>query len=84
MLDKSGIVARTWCFSGAHDPEMCVVWANKFLTNDETLDEEIEQIQGTISNERLWEKGASGETAVLHSQNIQNLISYLAWLESFK
>lgn len=84
MFVKSEIVARPACFSGANDAEICVAWAENFLSNDDSLDEEIEQIEGTISNERLWEKGSDGETAMMHAKNIQNLMSYLAWLESFK
>ena len=74
--------------------ETVQIWLNNLLesTSKITLEEltaeeiraEIEEVEGTISNERLWEKGSDGETAVLHTQNVQNLVSYLSWLESFK
>ena len=42
---------------------------------------EIEEVKGTISNERLWEKGYNGDEPNPHTENIMSLIEYLEILE---
>lgn len=54
------------------------VWLNKLY------DAEIEQVKGTISNERLWEHGYSGEEPNPHTENIARLVQYLKVLEELK
>lgn len=74
------------------DNEMIQSWIDQFLerTGHKSVEEltemeisaEILDIEGTISNERLWEKGANTtEQRLLHSGNIINLTSYLGYLE---
>lgn len=43
---------------------------------------EIKEIQGTISNEHLWELGYNGEEPNPHTENIEVLKEYLEVLES--
>ena len=48
----------------------------------EEIEVEIEEVQGTISNERLWEKGYDGnEPLNPHTENIMILMEYLEVLE---
>lgn len=43
---------------------------------------ELEQVNGAISNERLWSKGADdAEQAFMHEQNMDTLIEYRQLLE---
>lgn len=74
------------------DNEMIQSWMDQLLerTGHKSVEEltemeisaEILDIEGTISNERLWEKGANTtEQRLLHSGNIINLTSYLGYLE---
>lgn len=42
---------------------------------------EIEEIKGTISNERIWELGYDGEEPNPHTENIEVLTEYLEVLE---
>lgn len=43
---------------------------------------EIKEIQGTISNEHLWELGYNGEEPNPHTENIEVLKEYLEVLKS--
>jgi hypothetical protein len=43
--------------------------------------EEISEVQGTISNERIWEKGYDGEKPNPHTNNLKILYEYLQILE---
>lgn len=75
------------------DEVMINVWFNNLLesvgkssveelTQKEIL-VEITEIEGTISNERLWEKGYDGKEPINpHSQNIITLTEYLERLNS--
>ena len=74
------------------DNEMIQSWIDQLLerTAHKSVEEltemeisaEILDIEGTISNERLWEKGANTtEQRLLHSGNIINLTTYLGYLE---
>lgn len=47
------------------------------------LDQEINEIPGTIKNEHLWELGYDGEDPNPHTQNIENLKEYRKRLEFF-
>ena len=43
----------------------------------EMFDSEIEEVNGTISNNRLWLVGcASTEEAIMYEENIVNLVEY--------
>lgn len=48
---------------------------------EELYKKEIEEIQGTISNEHLWELGYDGEEPNPHTGNIEVLKEYLELLE---
>ena len=62
------------------DNEMINTWWNKMI------DEEIDQIKGTISNERLCEKGypETSEEPNPHTYNLVTLTEYLNILETSK
>ena len=48
---------------------------------EELYKKEIEEIEGTISNERLWELGYDGNEPVNpHTENIEVLTEYLGLL----
>ena len=62
--------------------ETIAIWIDNFRKSDKTVEEEIKEIHGTISNERIWQKGCSDkEQIAMHEQNIVNYQAYLAWLE---
>lgn len=49
---------------------------------EELYKKEIEEIEGTISNERLWELGYDGDESVNpHTENIELLTEYLEALK---
>lgn len=51
----------------------------------EMFDEEIKQTEGSIANERMWEKGAcDDETQNLHTENIHRFEEYLEVLKGIK
>lgn len=51
------------------------------LTQEEIL-AEVEEVRGTISNERIWELGYDGEEPINpHTENIMVLIEYLEVLD---
>ena len=57
---------------------------NKVI-NEEVLDDEIKEIEVTISNERIWVKGSeTSEEEIMHMKNIENLSEYLSWLKNQK
>lgn len=43
---------------------------------EETLEEEIEEVNCAISNEKLWAKGSTGEQASQHEMNAEDLTEY--------
>lgn len=59
------------------DTEMIKIWLDELFTN------EIEEIEGTIRNERLWALGCNEEPNP-HIQNIENYEAYLSILREFK
>lgn len=55
----------------------------KFLNSGRSVQEEIEEVQGAISNERLWLLGSDTRDEILgHTQNIIDDEAYLARLEA--
>ena len=51
------------------------------LTREEIL-AEVEEVRGTISNERIWELGYDGEEPINpHTENIIVLVEYLEVLD---
>lgn len=65
------------------------IWMSDFKNdleiNKTTIDEEIKEVEGTISNERIWLKGSSTEEETnVHNQNIANLCAYLEALKVLK
>jgi len=63
--------------------ETLEIWKENFNKKDISVQEEIEEVKGTISNERLWQKGCSLQEEInMHEQNIINLSAYLDWLEN--
>ena len=55
------------------------------IINKEVLDNEIKEIEETISNERLWVKGSeTSDEEIMHMKNIENLSKYLSWLKNQK
>ena len=54
-----------------------------FRLGGTSAEDEIEEVKGAISNERLWLKGSSNaEEKLGHSQNIVDLSEYLSRLEA--
>lgn len=51
------------------------IWLENLYQN------EIEEIKGAISNERIWERGYYGEEPNPHTENIEVLTEYLETLE---
>ena len=49
---------------------------------EELYKKEIEEIEGTISNERIWELGYNGDEPINpHTENIEMLTEYLEALK---
>ena len=48
---------------------------------EELYTKEIEEVKGTIKNERIWELGYDGEEPNPHTENIEVLEEYLERLE---
>ena len=78
-----------------HDNELINIWINDLLeengiigiTNltDEILDEEIDDILGTIKNEHLWALGApTSEAAQMHEDNAETQRKYIEYLKELK
>ena len=44
---------------------------------EELYKKEIEEVQGTISNEHIWELGYTGEEPNPHTENIELLTEYI-------
>lgn len=62
--------------------ETVKIWLNELSENGTDIQKEIEDVKGTISNERLFAKGSrDGEEAEMHFQNIAELEEYLECLE---
>ena len=60
-------------------------WINIFKEEKRDIDEEIDDVKGTISNERLFQKGSRNEDEeMMHEQNIADNMEYLKWLEQEK
>ena len=75
------------------DVEFCKetvdLWLDSFkkrlAENHANIDEEIEEVKGTISNENVWLNGSfTEEERECHSQNIATLTAYLCSLEELK
>lgn len=65
--------------------ETVKTWIDNFKNSGTNITEEIEEVKGTISNERLWQKGASSKEEIgCHEQNIADLCEYLARLEALQ
>lgn len=57
------------------------MWIQEFESTpitEKRIQDEIDEVLGTISNERLWEKGAEDPTP--HQENILCLTEYLKYL----
>ena len=68
-----------------YSEELIEIWIDDFKESGKSLDEEIEQVKGTISNERIWQKGSDTQEQIdMHEQNIVDLEVYLEWLEDEK
>ena len=53
--------------------------------NIEDIDAEIDDVRGTISNERLWQKGSdTKEQILMFEQNITDHLEYINRLKSLK
>ena len=55
----------------------------EFKKSELSLAEEIDDVKGTIDNERIWQNGSSSQEEIdMHEQNIADYEAYLEWLES--
>ena len=60
-------------------------WINEFIEENRDIDAEIDDIEGTIANERLWQIGSSTKEEIeMHQDNIEELKEYLDWLNERK
>lgn len=54
----------------------------EFKESNISLEDEIDDIRGTIDNERIWQNGSSSQEEIdMHEQNIADYEAYLEWLE---
>lgn len=61
--------------------ETVKIWMKEFISEKKDIDEEINQVKGTIDNEELWKRGSRDkEEADMHQDNINELKEYLDWL----
>ncbi len=61
------------------------IWLYQLKESNADIAEEIEEVKGAISNERLWQKGSdSREEIACHEQNIADLCEYLTRLEAMQ
>lgn len=61
--------------------ETVKIWMKEFISEKKDVDEEINQVKGTIDNEELWKRGSRDkEEADMHQDNINELKEYLDWL----
>ena len=51
------------------DNEILTIWIEKFENSNISVEEELEEVKGTISNEEIW----GGDTSTL--------LAYKEWLE---
>ena len=62
--------------------ETVQIWVENFAEEGRNIQEEIDEVKGTISNERLFQKGETTEEGILmREQNIADLTAYLEFLE---
>lgn len=82
--DDLYVRADTLMVGKAKDKE--IVPSNEFVSSMimKTLEEDIKEINGIISNESLWEKGYDGEEPNPHTQNIANWKAVLDAFENIK
>ena len=82
--DDLYVRADTLMAGKAKDKE--IVPSNEFVSSMimKTLEEDIKEINGIISNESLWEKGYDGEEPNPHTQNIANWKAVLDAFENIK
>ena len=67
------------------DMEVLEFWKNEFIKDNRDIDEEIDEIEGTIDNEKLFQLGSRNkEQSDCHASNIATLIEYLNWLKERK
>lgn len=65
--------------------ETVELWKTNFLAKTPTMEmyrEEIDEVMGTIENERIFRKGCCGSEGYCdHTKNIAGLEAYLEWLQ---
>ena len=67
------------------DMEVLEIWKNEFIKDNRDIDEEIDDIEGTIDNEKLFQLGSKNEEeSNCHASNIATLTEYLNWLKERK
>ena len=64
------------------DNEILIEWIENFKNSGISVKEELEDIYGAISNERIWQKGEDSQDGIdMREENIANLTAYKEWLE---
>ena len=77
-INRPIVFVEDWVFP---DLEIVEALMTNFFEGRVSLTDEIEDVKGTISNERLWEKGSStDEERLMHAMNIATQTEYLSRL----
>ena len=64
------------------DKELINEWIENFKSSGVSVEEELKDIYGAISNERIWQKGEDSQDGIdMREENIINLTAYKEWLE---
>lgn len=69
----------------SYDEEMVSSWMDELKSNNQDIDEAIDEAKVAISNERIWKNGSSKlEQINGHEQNIANLVEYIRRLKELE
>lgn len=62
--------------------ELIQEWIEEFKNSGLSVEEELEDVRGTIANEKIWMLGSSDTMEEkMHEDNIDNLTAYAEYLE---
>lgn len=62
--------------------EILIEWIENFKNSGISVKEELEDIYGAISNERIWQRGSDSQHDIdMREENIVDLTAYKEWLE---
>lgn len=65
-----------------YNTELLETWIEEFKNSGTDVETELKEVQGAISNERIWQKGETEQELIeMREQNITDLTAYKEWLE---